>query len=856
MPLQWWKLALRRSILAMLIAACAVSFLVSGSAGQEASTEEAAAPATNEESIEIAVPLLERTPFDRITLDAANQNAVIETVILDLPERKVPNPLPTTGSLDIRRLSHPTIPYKVQWGAITKVELFEQMLLAEAERLTAEGKFAEAFNYLAFLTTNYPQLPGLEQALQAHLWREASSAYAANKRQEAWPALVALYQRNAKYPRLVNAVQAVSDDLIADRIKEGDYAGARLLVEALARSFPQLGLANIARWQGQFKSDADIQLARAREAFAAQDYSEARTAIAFARSIMPDISGGNELWKEIQTTSPEIRVGVSQLAEANELATTPTWAVARVSDLVNPRLVEMVDFGAEGGVYQSRWSVLKGSDDGLRTTISLTPEAAERGLRPDALALQLVEMADANEDRAAADFAALAAGVTLTNGRDVEVLWRRPHVRPESFLQIPLRWLATANEAPGLWFDVRPAKRDVERSFERTGPQTIAAGEPRLVVETLFADDEESLDALMRGDVDAIDRVPPWQLARVANAPTVTVVPYRLPTVHVLIPNQSNPLLETREFRRALNYGIDAESIVRDILLAGETRAGFRTLSGPFPAGVALNDPGGYAYNPELAARPYEPRLAALLAGVARTTLAKREEEKKKAEADAKAKEEADAKAKKLAANPPPTQAEGDADAAKEAPAPQPVTNAAPDATPDKTAADNATTPAGDTAEKPATPPAPLILAHASDPVAKLACQTIKIQLDQIGIPVKLAEFKGGAPPADLKYDLLYAELAVWEPVHDARRLLGATGVAGRASAMMAAALDQLDRAENWNQARDQLREIHRIAHYDLPLIPLWQTVNHFAHRNSLSGVEANPVTLYQNLPQWRKSIE
>jgi hypothetical protein len=846
MPSQGWKLAIRRSIFAMLFVGCAVSFSLSGVTGQEPpTTEESPTPTTNEESVEIAVPLLERSPFDRITLDEANQNAVIETVILDLPERKVPNPLPTTGSLMIRRLSHPTIPYTVQWASITKVELFEQMLLAEAERLTAEGKFAEAFNYLAFLTTNYPQLPGLEQALQAHLWREASTAYAANKRQEAWPALVALYQRNAKYPRLVNAVQAVSDDLIAERIKEGDYAGARLLVEALARSFPQLGLPNIARWQGQFKGDADAQLARARQAFAAQDYSEARTAIAFARAIMPDIPGGVELWKEIQTTSPEIRVGVSQLAEADVMARTPTWAVARVSDLVNPRLVEMVDFGAEGGVYQSRWSDLQASDDGLRTTISLTPEAVERGLRPDALALRLVEMAGAHGDRAAADFAALAAGVSLTNGRDVEVLWRRPHVRPESFLQIPLRWLATASEAPGLWFDAGPAKRNgVERPFERTGPQTAAVGEPRLVVETLLADDEESLDALLRGDVDVIDRVPPWQLARVANAPNVTVVPYRLPTVHVLIPNQTNPLLETREFRRALNYGIDAESIVRDILLAGETRAGFRTLSGPFPAGVALNDPGGYAYNPELPSRPYEPRLAALLASVARTTLAKREDEKKKAEADAKAKE--------LAANSPAPKAEADGDAAKEPPTPQPAADAAPD----KPAADDAAAANGEPAGKPAPPPTPLILAHASDPVAKLACQTIKIQLDQIGIPVKLAEFKGGAPPADLKYDLLYAELAVWEPMHDARRLLSSTGVAGRASAMMAAALDQLDRAENWNQARDQLREIHRIAHYDLPLIPLWQTVNHFAHRKSLSGVEANPVTLYQNLPHWRKSIE
>src|SRR5690606_21181313 len=124
------------------------------------------------------------------------------------------------------------------------------------------------------------------------------------------------------------------------------------------------------------------------------------------------------------------------------------------------------------------------------------------------------------------------------------------------------------------------------------------------------------------------------------------------------------------------------------------------------------------------------------------------------------------------------------------------------------------------------------------------------------GIPIKLAEFKGVAPPSDLKFDLLYAELAVWEPVYEARRLLGSGGVAGRTSAMMAAALDQRDRAGNWNEAREKLREIHRIAHYDLPLIPLWQTVNHLAHRKSLSGVGAKPVTLYQNLPKWRKSIE
>ena len=118
------------------------------------------------------------------------------------------------------------------------------------------------------------------------------------------------------------------------------------------------------------------------------------------------------------------------------------------------------------------------------------------------------------------------------------------------------------------------------------------------------------------------------------------------------------------------------------------------------------------------------------------------------------------------------------------------------------------------------------------------------------------AEFRGQAPPADMKFDLMYAEAAVWEPLTDARRLLGPAGLAGRTSPLMAMALDQLATSQNWNQALARLKEIHRIAHYDLPVIPLWQTVNSFAYRQSLEGVAEAPVSLYQNLPAWRKAFE
>lgn len=819
------------------------AFLLAAFGHAQEQPPPAANPATptapeEEESVEIPLRLIERPPFDRVTLDAANGNTVIETVLLDLPERRLPDPLPNSGTLTLHQLSNPSIPYEVQWSAVAKIELFEQMLLAEGTRLTAAGEFAEAFEYLAFLSLNYPQLGGLESLRQQHLWREASTLFSAGKRDEAWSVLVALYQRNGQFPRLVNAVQAVGDGLIGQHLEGKNYAAAGALVDAMERSFPTLQVPSIAKWRQRFQSDAQEQLAKAREAFAAKRYSAARDAVTYAMAILPGVPGGAELWREIQTAAPEVRVGVTQGGGPGSMDRTPDWATARSGELVNPRLVRMVGFSGEGGVYASPWAEIASSGSGLDSTVRYSPQAISRGLLPGSLALRVVDLATAGSPRFQADLAGLLKSVTIVGGQDVKISWQRAHIRPESLLQIPLRWLATAPiPGGGLWFDLQPPDAETAQPQLRYG-RDAAAGELASVVEMVYPDDEEALAALVRGDVDAIDRVPPWQLERARGVRNITVEPYRLPTVHVLVPNLKNPLLEVREFRRAICYAIDAQRIVSDILLGGQPQPGFRTLSGPFPAGTALNDPVGYAYNTEVAPRPYEPRLAALLAGVARTGLAKREAALKKEREDAKAaaakkKAEAEAKAKAKEGDAP-------ADAAKPAEPPAPAPAADPAA-----------------AEPPKLPPIkPLVLMHQADPLARLACESIKIQLDLIGIPITLVEAPAIPTGEELKYDLLYVELAVDEPIYDARRILGPGGVAGSASALIGHALDELDRAQNWNEARAQLKEIHRIAYYDLPLIPLWQTVNYFAYRNSLEGISPQPVRLYQDVAAWRRNAE
>jgi len=212
---------------------------------------------------------------------------------------------------------------------------------------------------------------------------------------------------------------------------------------------------------------------------------------------------------------------------------------------------------------------------------------------------------------------------------------------------------------------------------------------------------------------------------------------------------------------------------------------GFQAISGPFPAGASLNDPARYGYNDQIPPRPFEPRLAAILATVAWN---------------------------------------------------------------------NVQNPTGkDTSKQTSTDIPQLILAHPNDPIARVACQTIQSQLAREGIPVKLREFNADELAAGkVECDLRYAEITVGEPLTDARTLIGPNGLAGDLhSAYLDTALRDLDAATNWKDVRSRLSKLHEIASHELPLIPLWQTVNYFAYRTSVHGIEDSPIALYQNIEQW-----
>jgi len=727
--------------------------------------------------------LIDRTPFDLVILKGSAGGEKLEVAPLDLPQRPLTT-IPAEGAIVVRLLNRPLEDFELSWTNVAQVKVFEQLLLEEARRLTAAGKFDEAYDYFARLSAEYPSIAGLKEAVSDYLRRNALALYQQKQHDRALAVLLTLYQHDSKHAGLPAAVQTVAGEIIQRYLRDGNHAAARSVLDLWQSRFAGLAAPAAADWQRRFEAAARRQLDEATRLMQQNDPIAARKSVHKALGIWPKLEAAQRLLAQIQRDFPFITVGVLQPAPEKPTRRIDDWAALRTSRLVERQLAEQIDFGSEGGVYRSPFGQLSLDESGRELNLTLNStsgsEAPAATVTLDSLSRFLLSMADPKSPRYRRDFAELLAGISMEPPNGLQLDLRRVHVRPEAMLQCSPPSVAggadfsIAEHAPSQVLFARPRE----------------AGRKRLplqaIVEETMPSDEAAIAAILSGGVDVLDRVPPWHIERLRASNQVSVQSYRLPTVHVLIPNPEQPLLAKREFRRALCFAIDRDWIVRRVLLGGATVPGFEVVSGPFPAGKSLSDPVRYGYNNQIAPRTFEPRLAAILSTIAWSGVQQ---------------------------------------------------------------------PAGKDAADPAgLPPLPeLRLAHPNDPVARVACQSIQAQLQRVGIRVALHEFSSDDLLAGrVECDLRYAELAVWEPITDARLLMDPGGIAGGIrSAYLDAALRQLDEATNWNDVRTRLAALHEIAHHELPVIPLWQTMNFFAYRAAVRGIGEAPVTLYQNVDEW-----
>jgi len=571
-------------------------------------------------------PLLEREPFDRITLDAENKNAVLEVAPLDLPGRRLPQAPDPDEKLFIRLLDRPEKRYKVRWGAIEHVELFEQMLLAEAGRLTGEGRLEEAYEYFARLQRDYPDLPELSAAIEAYLYEDAKAAFRSADFHRALAMLWEIYQRNPQRPGLDKALGVATDRVVQQYVGEQKFPESRTLTRRLERAFPGHPVA--AAWHQRWSEEAAALLAQARAHLEAQRLAEASVACRRMVRIWPQLPGARELAAEVHEQYPRVVVGVARPVRVVSIGGSLRAAYAGLDDPAGRRarrllyrmLVEMVAAGRQGGTYVCPPGELSADAPDGTLTLKINPGVGwaegHSTLSAHDVARRIAELARRETSGAGRAWRVVLGEAEVRSVLEMELRLRHALPQPEGLLRITVPPYAepelAREEPPVPNGPYQMAAAGSGRTVFVANPRYVLRGEaggPKEVVEQYVPDVHTALRMLRAGELDVLARVPPRLVPRLEREADIAVGPYAVPSIHCLVPNPRGPLPACPTLRRAVVYGIHRSAILNR-LLRGARIAGCRPAGGPFAAGEGTNIAGAYAADPQIEPRPYDPQTA------------------------------------------------------------------------------------------------------------------------------------------------------------------------------------------------------------------------------------------------------
>ena len=159
--------------------------------------------------------------------------------------------------------------------------------------------------------------------------------------------------------------------------------------------------------------------------------------------------------------------------------------------------------------------------------------------------------------------------------------------------------------------------------------------------------------------------------------------------------------------------------------------------------------------------------------------------------------------------------------------------------------------------------PIKLNLEYPSIPEVQPVVVELAKSFQEAGVEIVLTELSESKLEAGLRsgrrFDLAYRIVRGREPVHDAGPLLcpgydappEADALASAASSEILLLLLQLKAAPDYPTARELAIQIDRESRDQLPVIPLWQVVDHYAWRDRLEGPASVAVDLYQGIETW-----
>lgn len=604
------------------------------------------------------IDLLKTEPFDRITLP---DNSVWEIEPLSprpLPpldtkkqrEKKIreANAIPAEGniglvgekskiqdkaeiakeeeereSLIIHLMDAEVRDYRVKRENIKTVEYFEDMLIAEADRLITAKEFSRAFELLLIVEQRQPGWKGLAETTNRLLYEEGSEALSNLDGEKGLRLLFELYARKPDFPGLGDRLASSFSKRIDTAFRVGNYPRSRQILHEFASILPDHTLVKEAT--NRFRNRTKDLIEKSKDA----KPSEKVDLLIDAARTWPTYEGLEDAFKDGFRNEPVLDVAVTDVA--NPIGPWPgTPALSRISRLLYmPLLAADDESGLKGNRTDQLLAGLETGELGRSLRIQVKDgikwSDGTRNVSAIDVARALADRAQPSSPAYNARWADLLDSIKPVDETQVEVVLSRPVMKPEAWLLTPIGpahasadgWVAVAGQ------DRRPvgdgmfkwvAGSPTSTQFQNLAAPVAPGTRVKRLREKRFNSPEEAQAAFLAGDVTMLEHVPTDQVEDYRKKPDVKVGTYSLPLMQFLAVDGRNGVLRSRSLRRAISLSIDRKTLLEETVLRRKPDEKNVVSDGPFPKGSYMDAPDVPAYD-------YDPLLGKMLVAAARKEL-------------------------------------------------------------------------------------------------------------------------------------------------------------------------------------------------------------------------------------------
>lgn len=512
----------------------------------------------------------------------------------------------------------------------------EDLMLRRVDLLLDDGKLQEAFEMLLVLERRHADWPGAADRLNRLTFLEAQARCQKGDGSAALASLEALHRRVPDYSGLSKELGRVVDRLMTDAVAADDYRQARHFLARLERIQPEHEVA--ADWTRRLTEQAGTLLEQAEEASQAGQHDRAAALAGHASRVWPNHADLREVHRRTTSRFQRLAVGVIQLPRENASPLLRTRADDRFEKLLRMDFFEVdrVDGAAH---YTSRFfEQWEPENLGRRIVFTLRRDRPPWDSQPLVTAASVALLWSARLDPFSPyydeRFASTVDSIRVRSPLELEVDLARIPVRTEALFAFPF---VPVSDRDALYVGQRfggahsQANSDGTAHVAADGRYIVQErSEGRIVLrrslpepdglpnyhvaeieERRYAAYDKAVQALLRGDVSFLPRIPSWVVDILSDDDRFFVNSYALPTTHILQFHPDSPLSQTSELRRALAYGLDRPAILKETVLRDpEARRG-RVVSAAWPMSSD-------AYNPLLPPREHDLPLALSLTLAAR----------------------------------------------------------------------------------------------------------------------------------------------------------------------------------------------------------------------------------------------